>query len=223
MPTVQVSDFLPSTSAFHFGNAFEKAPVFTVDIPPFGEIPVGDASGGLCGGMVFAVRDYYEAGVPVPADTTAPGSRSKLFRFLADRLMASFDIPWGLTRYFEWMQFFDEDHLLFRGAPRRAVEDSWPAVKADLDAGVLCPLGLVTVKSMNPMALKENHQVLAYGYETSGNNVSIWVYDPNRPNNDYAALTLKTGKNPAIAYEGGPTVRGFFRTPYKWADVEGVG
>jgi hypothetical protein len=41
----------------------------------------------------------------------------------------------------------------------------------------------------------KNHQVLAYGYEQSGRDVSIQVYDPNRPGDDDIQITF-TEKNP---------------------------
>lgn len=223
MGSASVSGFLPSTSGFRFPNAFPKVPVRTVPIPHIGEIPLGDASGGLCGGMIFAVRDYHEAKTPVPGDTDPPAPRSKLFKYLVDRLLDSFDLPWGVARYFEWMQLPDEDHFFFRGVARRSVQDEWPKVRDDIDAGRPAPLGLVTVRSLNPVDLKFNHQVLAYGYDVDDGTgaIALRVYDPNRPGDDTPRLTVTPGDDsrpPALSYPGGPTVRAFFRTAYRPRD-----
>src|SRR5947209_19863699 len=43
-----------------------------------------------------------------------PSPRSRLFKYLVDRLIDSFDLPWGVARYFEWMQLPDDDHLKYR-------------------------------------------------------------------------------------------------------------
>lgn len=53
-----------------------------------------------------------------------------------------------------------------------------------LDAGTLCPLGLVHVdvhgKPFKPglNQIGDNHQVLAYGYSKSGDTIEIAIYDP---------------------------------------------
>ena len=65
-------------------------------------MPIGDASNGLCGGMVFAARDYFEAGRTPPPDTTPP-SEGPLFDFLVDRSFDSFCLPWGPGRYLALM------------------------------------------------------------------------------------------------------------------------
>ena len=54
--------FSPSASGFRFPNSFPHVPVRHIGIPGVVSIPIGDASNGLCGGMVFAARDYFEAG-----------------------------------------------------------------------------------------------------------------------------------------------------------------
>lgn len=55
-----------------------------------------------------------------------------------------------------------------------------PAIKADIDAGKLSPLGLIRVKSANPGELGQNHQVLACGYDLNGTSLALHVHDPNR-------------------------------------------
>jgi hypothetical protein len=59
-----VPGFLPSTSGLHFNNSFARVPLRSIGIPEVVAVPIGGASDGLCGGMAFAARDYFEAGRP---------------------------------------------------------------------------------------------------------------------------------------------------------------
>ena len=167
-----VPGFLPSTRGFRFANDFPHVPVRRIGVSGVLSIPIGDASNGLCGGMAFAVRDYFEAGREPPADTSAPGS-GPLFDYLCDRLFDSFDLPLGPARYLELMSplladgegWWSRMGLAPHGRAWRMVCDEWPRVRTDIDAGHPSPLGLIEVKSSNPMDLKHDHQVLAYGYD----------------------------------------------------------
>ena len=93
----------------------------------------------------------------------------------------------------------------------------WPAIKADLDMGVPVPLGLVRVKSANPLALGHNHQVLAYGYDLTGSCVTLSIYDPNLADADQVTLSLDLGnpgvRVPITMHPDGDLVS-FFRVPY---------
>ena len=81
MSSQRVPNFLPSAQGFRFVNRFDDdAPVFTIPVPPFGDIPVGKAAGGMCGGMVFAVLDLYRAGMLPPADPDSPKAGTPLFK-----------------------------------------------------------------------------------------------------------------------------------------------
>lgn len=73
MITHAVPGFLPSASGIAFPNRFPRVPVRRIGIPGIVSVPIGDASNGLCGGMAFAVRDYFEAGKPPPGLGDAPG------------------------------------------------------------------------------------------------------------------------------------------------------
>jgi hypothetical protein len=222
--TVDVPGFLPSRS-FQFGNDFAKRPDLFVDTP-FGRIPIGDAANGLCGGMAFAARDYFDAKQPVPAGSTPPDS-GPLFDFLVRRLFDSFDLPGGVVRYMELMNPGLPDHetdlsragLAPRGRSWRMVVEEWPQIKAELDAGHLCPLGLVLVKSADPMQLGKNHQVTAYGYELTGSDLSIHIYDPNAPSNDAVRMTLSLAQPEATktVLLGSTPVYSFFRSKYAFA------
>ena len=73
MASARVPGFLPSTCGFGFANAFLPQPLFRL---PLAGLRVGDASRGLCGGMVFAARDYFERGsAPRPTATRPTTAR----------------------------------------------------------------------------------------------------------------------------------------------------
>jgi hypothetical protein len=222
------SGFLPSRDGFAFTNSWPSAPAVNVRTP-FGIIGIGDSAAGLCGGMVFAALDYWHAGIQPPADRPAPGS--PLHGYVVRRLIASWNIPTGVARYYRWMNLPDGDRrvtadgrYLFtqRGVSRRTVAVQWPRVKASLDAGLPAVLGLVTVASANPAKLRHNHQVLAFGYALSGlsgSEVTVRVYDPNSGPDDnvFIRFDARFGAR-ATAFSHnlslGWPVRGFFLAGY---------
>jgi hypothetical protein len=216
-----VSGFRPSTSGFHFTNIFPSLPL-PIHIPLLGTLRLGDAAGGLCGGMVFACLDCFNSGYPIPDTTSAPSSENDpLFRYLSQRLYDSLDVPAGVVKYYEWMSRPDNDHLIVKGVHSLTLDEGWPDVQAALDGGTPAALGLITTHSLNPVNLSKNHQVLAYRYEldTDTGDLHISVYDPNCPNQDDLVLSLNVNQPGPIAYSTGETVRGFFQTAYKPADI----
>src|ERR1700704_1817227 len=185
MAQVRVPGFLPSTSGLHFSNYYPHEPEIVVKLPLGPSLALGDAANGLCGGMVFVVRDYFEAKRPVPADTEPPPGGSPLYQYIVKRLMESFNLPLGIGRYIELMEPAFPDVGLGFGLPGRAsvmLRNEWPRIQTDLDAGHPVPLGLVKIKSSQPRDLCKNHQVLAYGYDLNGTDLTLWLYDPNYPN-----------------------------------------
>src|SRR5262249_17257407 len=54
--------------------------------------------------------------------------------------------------------------------------EEWPRIQADIDAGKLSPMGLIQTDNLD---VGSNHQVLAYAYEKSGQDVRLFIYDPN--------------------------------------------
>lgn len=68
--------------------------------------------------------------------------------------------------------------------------------------------------------LGENHQVLAYGYELAGDDLTLFIYDPNFHNNDDITLKLKI-ENPEhklnISYWDNKPVYCFFQTNYTFS------
>jgi hypothetical protein len=225
MTSILIPGFKPSTSGFHFPNSFPHVPVRQIGIPGVISVPIGDASNGLCGGMVFAVRDYFEARRTPPVDTTPPGE-GPLFDYLVDRLFDSFDLPLGPARYLElmspllpdgetiWSRFGVGPH----GRSWQIVRDEWPKVRADIDAGHPSPIGLITIKSSDPFDLKDDHQVLVSGYDLDGSSITLHLYDPNQPGRDDIVLRFSsadpTRPQTLTMTPNGPPVFAFFRVTY---------
>jgi hypothetical protein len=173
-----------------WNKLFESAP------GPLGELgidkviddnfaPITHADAGLCGGMVYAVMDYYAARLLPSSQTTAPNSRNDpLFVFIRDRLWDSFDVTGGGHRFLGYSSPHypngDEGVIqavgLTRGRSWITYREEWPKVQQDIDQGRLSPLGLIQTDSLD---IGKNHQVLAYGYEKSGQQVTLYIYDPN--------------------------------------------
>jgi hypothetical protein len=223
----QVAGFLPSIYGFRFVNHFPEEPDYTIDIPHLGAIPIGNASNGLCGGMAYAVCDYFHAGQLPPPVEDPPPSGTPLFTYLADRLLDSFNLPAGPLTYYYWMNTPDHDTgigpLTRPGVSSLTIKHELPKILADIDAGTPSPLNLVQVASANPADLGKNHQVLAYMYAIDdGDNLTLSVYDPNKDHSDAdeAALMMNLS-NPSHATpithtlgNAGETVRGFFHGTY---------
>jgi hypothetical protein len=231
MPTPQPEPdaparFRPSVHGFAFANSWPDEPA--VSIPtPLGAISVGNASAGLCGGMVFAALDYWHAVLVPPVQRPAPAD--PLFGYVVHRLVDSWNVPAGVAEYYQWMNLPDADRAFSalgqtvvaqRGLVWRTVQVQWPAVRADLDSGIPVPLGIVTVASANPQDLGQNHQVAAWSYQLSGSTVTVLVYDPNSPGRDDVGITFDsaaTGSTDGAFTHTlgiGHPVRGFFRTAY---------
>jgi hypothetical protein len=241
-----VKGFLPSTSGFHFSNAnFAAVPDVTISV--LGQqIKIGDAANGLCGGMAFAVRDYFEAAKPIPSDETNPTS-GPLFDYIVERLFDSFNLllppppapappfvpvttpipPFGPgpATYMWLMDPALPDHETVasnngfapRGKAWVMVHDTWPRIQSDIDTNVLSPVALVEVVSLDPTKMGHNHQVLAYGYDLDGTDLSIRIYDPNRNDNDQVTMSLSVADpqhTTPVSYSDGSSVLCFFQQVY---------
>ena len=102
-----VAGFLPSTNGLHFANRWEPGPTVRLGVLDPRLIGVGDAKAGLCGGMSWFVRDWFETGQPIPADTTAPANGSPLFKAIVRRQILSLDwmrIPLRFWRAAAWIR-----------------------------------------------------------------------------------------------------------------------
>jgi hypothetical protein len=199
--TQQVLDFRPSRHGLHFPNRFPPGPTVVlgpIDPSRFG---IGDASGGLCGGMALTVADLFAAGIEPPPDREVPANGSRRHRALVRRQVQSlgwFRVP---LRFWSVAAFRPEAAApwsrLLRRASRLdlALDHAWPRIRDDIDAGRPALVGLVRTASLNPLRLVTSHQVLAYGYRTEPGLVSIRVYDPNWPDRDDVELRVHLAGN----------------------------
>jgi hypothetical protein len=197
--SVRVTGFMPSTNAFHFTNSFPHGADIQINV--LGQnVAIGDSANGLCGGMVFAVRDIFEARM-VPPPVTRPPAGGPLFDFIARRLFDSFELPAGPLHYMHLMNpavpdhetWFSEAGLAPRGRAWTTIVEEWPKVRAGLDGNRLMPLALNLVKSLNPGDMGNNHQVLSWGYDLDGADLSILIYDPNCPDDNDVRIELNIG------------------------------
>ncbi|HEY7042186.1 MAG TPA: hypothetical protein VH419_00820 [Nocardioidaceae bacterium] len=205
MESGHVDGFLPSTSGLKFTNHFPSGiPIVSIELPGIGRsIPIGDASNGVCGGMVYAVLDLFTADprLRVPEQTSPPDGDNPLTRYLTKRLVDSFALERGLgsnvARYMHLMSTPDHDTYIVDGVASVIAEYEWPKIKRDIDAGRPSPLGLVAGKRVLPTdfsgkvkQLGHCHQVLAYAYDVDDDRLTLHVYDPNDPGNDTSTVEM---------------------------------
>jgi hypothetical protein len=210
--------FLPSTHGFHFANAWPPGP--TVRLGPLDPriIGIGDASTGLCGGMVYTIADLFAAGVPVPPDREPPANGSPRFNSIVRRQVESLAFLTVPVRF--WLRMaiggsFGGDRA------RSTFDQEWPKAKATLDAGKLVPIGLIRVASSNPRNLTKNHQVVAWGYAEDGRSVSLHLYEPNWPDRDDVTVTIDLDnalRPTGLRQSTGEPLLGWFVLPYSPSD-----
>jgi hypothetical protein len=223
-----VPGFAPSANGFKFTNSFPPAPTVRIDLGPIGTVGLGNASQGVCGGMAFAVRDYFEARVAVPDLATPPAKDTALFNYVTRRLVDSFNGVDGVGRYIEWMLLPSTDlHLIIghrAGTFSRTVTSTWPSVRADIDAGHPSPLGLVPVHTADLKQIGKCHQVLAYAYAVDDKStVTLRIYDPNtkREQADDVWISFSAARPAKVSTVSHniniaeSTLHGFFRSHYE--------
>lgn len=185
---------------------------------PFGNLRMGDAFGGVCGGMVFAVIDYFLAGLNVPQERTP-----EMLHYFGRRLMESWAFPFGVLKYFDWQRRSNDTTTwlgttLSTGVYDLTIQNEWPKIQATLHSGLPVPLGLVKVKSWRPKDLAKNHQALCFGYEDDEKTSAIHLqcYDPNWPEKPVViSFFRQQRKNWLIHSEEGDTIRGLFQVNYR--------
>lgn len=211
--------FLPSRSGLGFPNRFAPTPLLRWSVPSWWprwwagrEVAIGDASRGLCGGMTATARDLYEAGLSAPR-LVAPREGDPLYSWLVRRSLVSFGLPLGPLQYYVRMLLRDGPGTLASTGIGAWNRRAWKAIEGDLQAGRPCPIGLVQVRSANPWRLGENHQVLVWGAQLSGDVVRMQIYDPNVPDDDDQVVEFCTSSGRVRSSSN--RVRGFFKAPYR--------
>jgi hypothetical protein len=214
----EVPGFLPSRHGLHFANRYPPGP--TVKFGPLDPrlIGVGDAAAGLCGGMVFTVRDLFEGGIAVPPDREPPANGSPRFKSIVRRQVQSLD--WLRLPISFWFRSALGSSL-GGGRPKSTFEREWPKIRREIDEGRLAMLGLIRVAGVNPFKMTGNHQVIAYGYAEDGRGVTLRLYDPNWPDNDSvtARLHLDEALRPTgLEQSTGVPLLGYFLAPFSAGD-----
>jgi hypothetical protein len=147
---VSVAGFKPSIQGFHFANAWPSGPTVRFGLLDPRIIGIGDASTGLCGGMVYTVADLFSAGVPVPPDREPPANGSPRFKSIVRRQVQSLAWLSVPVRFWQRMALggsFGGDRA------RSTLEREWPKAKTALDDGRLVPIGLIRVAATDPRSL----------------------------------------------------------------------
>jgi hypothetical protein len=227
MRTRSVPGFLPSRHGFRFANRWPPGPTVRFGPLDLRVLGIGDASAGLCGGMVTTVRDLFEAGVEPPPDTEPPAAGTARFRAIVRRQVESLAWLRVPLRHYDLGVFRPDPptglaRIMGREPPRVvAVRDEWPRIRADLDAGRLPVLGLIRAAGWSPWTMARNHQVLAHAYEEDEASIRIRVYDPNHPGRDDVELWADVDRRPGrplrsrvrLSQSTGEPLLGFFRQP----------
>lgn len=213
---VRVPNFLPSFCGLHFKNTWSQDLVVVSvgtlwnklcdQLPSdvkqaFGIAPIDPdflpftrADAGLCGGMVYAVMDYHAARLLPPVnDVTPSNAADEMFTHIRDRLIDSFDIVGRGHRFLTYSSPTypngDEGAVqalgLWFGRSWVTYREEWPKIRDDIDAGRLSPVALIQTDEFD---IGKNHQVLAYAYRRSGQQVELWIYDPNLPDENDVRL-----------------------------------
>jgi hypothetical protein len=189
---VAVPGYLPSRQGFAFPNHWPAIHITSITLPnPFGDILIGNASWGLCGGMSFASRDYFEAHQLAPSQTSNPtGEGDPLFDYIVRRLAQSLNAgdAADFVKYADPAYPDTDDPTLGDGRNWQMARVAWPGIRDVIDSGHPCPIGIVIGYIPNFTSL--GHQVCVYAYQLREQSLVLWVYDCNLPMNDAVTITL---------------------------------
>jgi hypothetical protein len=222
-----VPGFRPSTHAPLFRNgpwpAGLKLTIRVVGIPV---LSLDATRWGLCGGMTFLTRDSVEAGGPQLCAHDSSRIPLALAQHLLRRQIDSVKAGSMVTRWLTSVWQPDHGTRLWGRSLAQVTAAECTAIMQEIDAGQLCPIGLVAARRWIPWDVFKNHVVLVWGYDRDGDWLTLYTYDSNFPGRDDITLRLdlsSSGSDTQITTNGtdGPTagrLRGFFRLPYRYAD-----
>lgn len=182
-PHTVVTSYEPARYAFRFPNSFVNT-IWDGRIPPVIGRPTKIVTRGRCGGMAFASLDFYQLGVPVPAQfsaTVPPPDGHPLADYIYARqkhsMLTTLRGLYDGIRYMRWSGASAQTV----GAKTRREEQG---VTESIDRGQPVVLGLIEATSWKLKAQGVNHQVVCYGYRWLAEGIEFLVYDPNEPFND---------------------------------------
>jgi hypothetical protein len=225
MPSVP--GFLPSTHAPLFCNGpWPAGLTLTMRVTGLPALNLDATRWGLCGGMAFLTRDMVEAGRPQPCGCDPSRIPLALAQHLLRRQIDSVKGALVLTRWFLALWQPDQATQVWRRSLVRTAAGEISGIMRDIDAGCLCPIGLVAARRWIPWDVFQNHVVLVWGYERDGDRVTLHTYDSNFPGRDDITIRLdlgSSGRDRPITTNGtcGPRagcIRGFLRVPYRYGD-----
>lgn len=232
LPEYAPIQFRPSQHGFQFVNAFRGYMLpFTVPfLPEEGKVK---SIYGLCGGMSSAALDYLLCGRSIPQVTEVPRRGSRLHRYLFRRAIDTFAMGESILRFARWMALPEDGP---NGTYRLTLLE-FEKVRQALDEYKMMVIGLVFDRGGNVQEVARNvwnnHQVLAYGYEETGEGgYRIHLYDPNYPKADDVFIQAErvqvggTDSEPLYGLRCTEMrgdrvikpVRGFFPMPYEPVD-----
>lgn len=223
-----VSGFLPSRSAQLFHNGPWPAGLdLKVSLAGLPGVSIDVTTMGLCGGMAFLARDIHETGMPQLRSTDSRTVPLSLGRQVLSRLLDSFVGPGVIPYWIHATQELDHGTWFWGQGLYAETVDAARQVMASIDAGVLCPIGVVLAQSPWPWDVFSNHVELVYGYDLVGTQLTLHVYDCNAEGSDNVTISLDIGSQaPAkpVRTNGTATtgqqgrIRGFFVLPYQRKD-----
>jgi hypothetical protein len=224
-----VPGFRPSTNAPLFSNstgwpAGTQLSISVLGLPP---VTIDATKMGLCGGMSFLTRDIFESSTPQLRGRDSRRIPLALAQHILSRLLDSFDGGAVVSRWLSATQSLDHDTVIRGPGLFHQTINELPDIVAEIDAGRLCPIGVVLTQSFAPWAVFNNHVELVWGYEQHGSVLTLHTYDCNSPDKDdimieldisspTPAKTISTNGSDNLDAPG--TVRGFFQIPYQHRD-----
>ena len=171
--TAKRTALIPATHGFRFVNDFKNS---------FIGPPISMQTSGLCGGMSYAVLDYYFAGQPIPSQDYRPANGTTLQQYFYGRQVTS--LTQNLDKWAETsVNPFGSRTLEFFNW---GINERLKELGSFIDRGVPVPLGLKGTGA----GLDHDHQVLAIGYDMGRykgdlgaykEDVKIYLLDPNHP------------------------------------------
>jgi hypothetical protein len=200
--------FNPREHGFTFRNDFVNhvvtIPALHIDITTLGR----------CGGMAATALDCWHHRLAVPDDPSVPADGSLLGDYIYGRLLTT--MAENGAKFLHFMRTPDHPTWINGiGVARATREEELPRIKAVLDAGQPCLLGLSQARSIGDLG--NDHQVVAYGYETDGRYTSLLVYDNNHPGTEVRlrfTADYDPGERQVEQSVGGKVWRGFFLGAY---------
>ncbi len=190
-----------------------------------------DGTYGFCGGMAWSSLDRFYLGKPVDPTTNVPLQGTPLYEEILKRQQQSAK---GWFRLWWW----HNRPTTSAGSKPSSIShlvrtEEWPKLKSLLDQGYPIPLMLMIKHVKKPKDkstdITDNHQVVACRYKMEWkrlNNrdqwvVTVWIYDPNRPDDDNARIAFRLGEsNIWMAWaatgtgQGSNKYRGFYVNDY---------